>query len=66
MDEIGYRLAMTRAWLEMWIEENEKPDWFDWFGFYPAKSSVNAAKAQLKAMDNNVVISTEDTFDIFK
>jgi hypothetical protein len=66
MTEIDYMLTMRRAWLEMWIEENEKPAWFDWFDFYPAKSSVNAAKAQLKAMDQGLEISTKDTFDIFK
>jgi hypothetical protein len=66
MNEIDYMLTMRRAWLEMWIEENEKPAWFDWLGFYPAKSSVNAAKAQLKAMDQCLEISTKDTFDIFK
>jgi hypothetical protein len=65
MTEIDYMLTMRRAWLEIWIEENEKPSWFDWFGFYPAKSSVNAAKAQLKAMDQGLEISTKDVFDIF-
>ena len=48
-----------------WIEEMEKPDWYSWFGFYPAKASVNAAKARLNAMDKNIEITQEDAIKIF-
>ena len=67
MIEEQYRQTMTRAWLESWIENNEEPDWFDWFGMYPAKASVDAAKAQLTAMnEHGLVLSTAESFEIFR
>ncbi len=65
MNENDFRDNCTRAWLECWIEEMEKPDWYSWFGFYPAKASVNAAKARLNAMDKNIEITQEDAIKIF-
>lgn len=65
MDEITLQQSLIRGRLEWWIENNEKPNWFSWFGFYPAKASVNAAKAQLKAMTQyGLVVSTMDAANI--
>lgn len=65
MEELEFRDALTRAWLACWVKEMERPDWFDWFGFYPAKASVNAAKARLRAMDANLVITQVNAMQIF-
>ena len=54
MDELAFRQTLRRAWLECWIEEFEQPNWTAWFGLYTAKSSVEAAKAQLSAMNTGV------------
>lgn len=66
MTEIEHRTAMTRAWLESWIELNQKPDWLDWLGLYPAKASVHAARCQLTAMNYGVDITIEDCVGIFE
>ena len=65
MEEIEMRGALIEAWLTSWVEANEKPDWFAWFGCYPHKSSVNAAKAQLKAIKYGLTITNEDAIGIF-
>ncbi len=56
MSDVEWQQIMTKAWLELWIESNERPAWLDWFGLYPAKASVNAAKTQLKAMNNHGLV----------
>ncbi|MBL4886748.1 MAG: hypothetical protein JKY95_19755 [Planctomycetaceae bacterium] len=65
MSELEFRVAIHREWLESWVENNEKPDCYDWLGFYPAKASVDAAKAALKAMDNNIVVTQEEALEVF-
>ena len=65
MDEIEFHQNLIRGRLEWWIRKNEQPNWFSWFGFYPAQASVNAAKAQLKAMDKyGLIVSTMDAANI--
>jgi len=58
-------INMTRAWLESWVENNGRPNWHNWFGLYPHKKSVDAAKALLKAIDNNLVVTQEEALEIF-
>jgi len=65
MNDIEFRNTMTRAWLESWIGQNQKPNWYSWLGFYPAKSSVEAARAQLRAMNSNLCIGINDAVKIF-
>jgi len=66
VNEIEFRQNLTRSRLQWWIEKNEKPDWFAWFGFYPAQESVRAAKDQLKAMDDyGLVVSELESCEIF-
>jgi hypothetical protein len=50
MNDIEFRQDLTISRLEAWIKEHERPPWFSWLGIYPAEASVNASKAQLKAM----------------
>lgn len=66
MNEIEYMQNLTRGRLLWWIEKHEKPDWYDWLGLYPARASVEAAKAQLKAMDEfGLLIDVKDSCGIF-
>lgn len=37
-------------WLN-WIKKLERPKWFEWFGLYPARASVEAVKAYIKQQD---------------
>jgi hypothetical protein len=58
MNDIEFRQGLTISRLEAWIKEHERPPWLSWLGSYPAEASVNASKAQLKAlveMKNRVV-----------
>ena len=65
MSQYEHRAALTRGWLESWVDQFGKPDWYDWFGLYPSKASVDAAKALLKAMDNNIVVTQEEAMEVF-
>ena len=65
IDEMQLKDSLMRAWLMSWIENHEKPNWYRWFGFYPAKSSVDAAKSQLKLMDEGLILDFRDNLEIF-
>ena len=65
MREVEFGQILTRAWLESWIERNEKPDWLAWFGLYPAQASVKAAQALLNAMDEyGLLIDVKDSLEV--
>jgi len=57
MNEIEQRQSIARARPVSWISEQEKPVWMSWFGLYPARSSVEAAKCQLRAMGYGLMMS---------
>jgi len=64
ISENEYMATTIQARLEWYIERFEKPKWMNWFGCYPAMSSVEASKAQLKAMlDSGLVVTIKDTID---
>ena len=49
-DEIKLRQSLRKESLEKWIGDHEKKGFASKFD-YPAKASVNAAKAELNAMN---------------
>lgn len=51
MDDIELRNKLTHERLTKFIKDNELPKYLQWFWFYPAKAAVEAAKAQLEAME---------------
>ena len=65
MREVEFGQILTRAWLESWIERNEKPDWLGWFGLYPAQASVKAAHDLLNAMNEyGLLIDVKDSLEV--
>ena len=64
--EIKFKQRVRREILERFVKKYEQSFLQSIFSSYPAKSAVNASKAELKAMDQGLEISTKDTFDIFK
>ena len=65
MNQFEHRPALTRAWLENYVTEFKEPNWYNWLGLYTRKPSVDAAKALLEAMDNNVVVTQEEALEVF-
>ena len=58
-------ISMTQGWLESWVENNARPNWYNWLGLYPHKKSVDAARGLLKAIDNNIMVTQEEALEIF-
>lgn len=51
INEIKFIQNMKKS-LKLWIKNNEKPNWYDWLGIYPEKSSVEAARTELKCLNS--------------
>ena len=65
MNQYGHRVSLIRGWLESWVDQHRRPKWYSWFGCYPKKQSVAAAKALLEAMDNNILVTQEEALEVF-
>tara|TARA_R110000850_G_C9583041_1_gene426456 strand:+ start:233 stop:436 length:204 start_codon:yes stop_codon:yes gene_type:complete len=53
--EIKFRQRVRREVLERFVKKYEQSFWESLFSSYPAKSAVNASKAELKAMDLHTI-----------
>jgi hypothetical protein len=63
MVNADYSDTLNRSLLLCWVEEMERPALYKYLGLYSNWRSVDRAKALIKAMDNNVVITAQDCIE---